>query len=673
MATFQEVMDAAGRAHQAGDSEGAQTLVDHARTLPDFPGAAPAQPKPERTWGDFALDSGKVALKTLGGIIDMSSMLEMTQEDPDETPGLPRSSLASYVPDPGPSSGFGEDLWRAGVRGAVGAAIPFGGEASAAEFLGSAGIQGMAGAGSEVLKKLGANPYVADAMALLAPAGIERSWGKGEEYVRSHMQGETDINEAVKAMQEGGVAHPTLGMVTGGKKQLASEAILRNSMGGQHVMQEADEAAASGIENRLFDIEGNLTTSDLYPKGGPADMKAGGEAVRRGVGVKRGEYEQNQAYLAGETSKGYPQNPEAKLDRSMDYLNRIANPGSEAGKLMKPYMVSEFVDLRDRLSQYTNKMVSPGMADMASGMSKRKGTVPLEEARRLKTEIGKKANSESVRGDPQLRSAYAGMESAIAEDLNNFHKAIDGDTYASWRREMENWESKSKLERSVFDALGVDSEKLSDVDVYLRATTNINRDHDKLETLLNNIPIHDRRNVSAAVLHGLGRVGADTPFSLSKFVTDYDKKLSAGSRKALFEGRHGKDVEQVVEAARKVKTALEYMKNASGTGRISAHINEVAGTITGSLVLLLSGHPGAALGLAGATASHAKINNFFARAVSDPKMMKWLADGTKIPAKDAGAMQRHLVRLARLAATEPDPDAKEGMTGLANALSGGQQ
>lgn len=152
----------------------------------------------------------------------------------------------------------------------------------------------------------------------------------------------------------------------------------------------------------------------------------------------------------------------------------------------------------------------------------------------------------------------------------------------------------------------------------------------------------------------IARMGEATPgkqyeagntFSPSMFLTRWNE-FSPDAKRVLFgNGELRSAMDDLVKVSSRMKEAQSYANFSGSGGAIS--VDKTNTGLAGAALALFSGHPVIAAGLA----SPALIQNFSARLLTSPKMVRWLAAAPK--AVTPAAERLHIRRLSNIATRDP--------------------
>ena len=281
------------------------------------------------------------------------------------------------------------------------------------------------------------------------------------------------------------------------------------------------------------------------------------------------------------------------------------------------------------------------------------GRLPYEAVRKLRTLVGEEIDNATIMSDVPL-SKWKALYGALSEDMRA--AAVEAGPEAVRAFNRANLYTRvriARLERvsRVIDRNGGNER------VFAAVMSGANDGGTTLRNIMQSLPRNEQRDFAASVLRRMGRA---TPgargsseelaeiFSPETFLTNWNR-MSTQAKSALFDrfgsGFRG-DLEKIAAATSRMREAAQAMPNASGTQRADAQFVANAGLV-GSAVLL---EPTAfALIAGGMTASNAA-----ARAFSNPRVVRWMAQTTRAP---TAALPSFMAQLSRIGETDEDAAA----------------
>lgn len=447
--------------------------------------------------------------------------------------------------------------------------------------------------------------------------------------------------QALEDFANAAVEPPTAGTVTGNRSTQIVEKALSNTPGGSSVMQEAADRAVSQLRGSADGLAERIATADgANPAGRVLSPQGAGEVIEEG------------GRAAGQRFAARVQQLGNDLYRSVGGDRRVNGDGVRAA-------YQSFTDAvqNDPGLARTYSPIIRELGDVVQGADQQ-GGISFRALHRLRMKIGEalpNPDASDYRGvsGEELGRVYSGLsddmfraaENAGPDAVRALHLH---DRYISMNQNI-NMPTLNALNRTA----GAES-------AFNWAMASSKDGGSRLFALRRNLRPQEWDEVAASAFDKLGRprpgaAGAadlgELPdeFSVNTFLTNWNK-LAPEARKALFQGtRYGgivPEMENLVRVTARMKDA-EKMANPSGTARnllaaagIGAAVNEA----------VVNGNPeGAALGLtAGVLAPRVA-----AKLLTNPKTIRWMADGARVSLSDPNAVTAHLGRLLAIGKAEP--------------------
>lgn len=522
---------------------------------------------------------------------------------------------------------------QAGESAARGVVRTMGSSTAAQDVVGGA----LSGAGSEVGRAAGGDTG-ALVGAVAAPAIPTLARATGAEVLRRAFRGGEQGRQAVANAVDDAARSGTslsVGQATGIRPIQAAENISSRVAGGGPITSAA-QRSADDIQSRLAGIADDISTT--------RGSEAAGRAVTSAIRGRNGFIDRFQAQSSvlwngvddaiGRETPVAIQNTKATLDDLVrtDTLGKILTTAktAEIKQALDEVDSIDYGSLRDLRSLIGAKISN---ADLISD-------VPKAELRRLYGAI-----TDDIRAVAQQTGDDAARAFTRANNYTRAgHTRIDGF--------IENVMRKADFTK-VYEAVTKGGEGSQTINAFKRSMQ-----PEEWEIVASNVV----RQLGKA---NPGQQGADgVEFSINKFLTDWNKLGPA--KKALFSGsrtldHYGRDLDAIARTAERIKTASAVGANPSGTGQFTANLS------TGVLLAgsASTGNAPVFLGALGAIAG----NNTFARLMTNPRFVSWLAGTTKVKSAQMGA------QLAKLAAIQKTMDGEEAqaVNGLITTLEQGAQ
>lgn len=421
---------------------------------------------------------------------------------------------------------------------------------------------------------------------------------------------------------------PTVGQGANNARSRLTEAVLRNAPGGAGVVrgrleQQADELGA-GVER----IAGKLSTAQ--------GAERGGKAVISGITGPSGfmsRFKAESSRLYDEVQKLLPPDTKVPAQATQQALAELTTPiqgaANTSGLLMNPKVAGIAKAFGDDLA--------------ANG-----GTLPYEAVKRLRSQIGELIGDSALSPDTptrQLRRLYGAMsddlsQAAIATgDKRVIQAASRANTY--YRAGMKRVDD---IERVVDRAGGPEA-------VYKALFSNSREGGTTLRKVMQSLDGQAQRDLAATTLRRLGKANPSAQdelgevFSPETYLTNWSR-MAPEAKRALFD-RFGpsfsKDMDAIAVAAAKIRGANQTLPNPSGSAVVGGQV----GAFGALAYSLFSGN----IPAAGMVASSMAATNGAARAMTNPRFVKWLANTTRVP---PAALPSQLSVLAAMAKDDED-------------------
>lgn len=580
---------------------------DNAATLGDALGLPKAQTSGDRVLGDIGEALTGTAL-TLGGGGALTAGRAVAP------------TLAQAAPAPRAIATLGE---RAGellaAQPALQVASTLGGSTAAGvtrESGGGAGAQAVAGL-------LGG---LAPSAALTGAQSGVRGLMRGGEAGRQQLEQAIDDFAVLGAT-------PSVGQGTGRWSMQGAESLLSGGPTSGGVMRRFAEAQNEQIGSGLADVSNQLARN--------ISGERAGRAIERGVqtfskntnAMRKALYWQADQHIPSDTPIGVSNTQRALADLTTPIAGAEATTGAQISPKMQ--------QMAENLAQ-----------DVAAAQQAGLAGIPYEAVKRIRTQIGEELSDFSLSTDrptAQLKRLYG----SLSQDLEAAAQAQGPSAVAAVRRANNYFKASADrletLERVVDKNGGPEK-------VFQAAMSGTKDGATTLRAVMRSLPEDGQKAVSAAVIKrmGLASPGAQNAagdaFSPNTFLTNWGS-LSPEARRTLF-GRYGagfsEDMDKIARVAERIKEGSEVFRNPSGTANRGAAFAYPA-TIGG---LLITGQVGPAAVAVGGGAGA----NVLARAMTNPRFVKWLARSTELP---IGAIPAQINVLKRMSAENDDDSIGE--------------
>lgn len=455
---------------------------------------------------------------------------------------------------------------------------------------------------------------------LPSAAGLTRSGGQA--ILRSGVNPD-EIANNIRLFNSAGV-EPTVGQATGSRAAQAAETLFSKTPGGAGVMAEKRAQQQLGIGKRLDDMATML--------GGESDIVTAGQAIKRGIreefipaqrNIQSGLYKKLDEYIPGNTEV-YFDNTKKALD---DINQAIVSAPNLSRRLNNPFFEGLESDL------------------IKDGYN---GQLPYKAMQMLRTKIGDQLGSVEINPSvprAQLKKLYA----ALSDDL----RVAVNDAGPDAKAAFEKANAFTKNLHDKMDVLQTVIDRQSPEQIFQAAVSGTRDGYTRIRTVMNSLPQDSKRALAAAFIRRMGKSvpsqqnAAGDLFSTQTFIKNYSV-LKPQARDALF-GRVGSgfrnDLDNIASAAERINAGDKVFENKSGTLQQLALYTTIGGVVGSAL----SGNfKLAGAGLAGITAS-----NLGAKAMSNPRIVRWLARNYETPVSSLPAALNELIKTS-----EKDKDAE---------------
>lgn len=430
---------------------------------------------------------------------------------------------------------------------------------------------------------------------------------------------------------------PTVGQGADNARARFSEAILRNAPGGAGV-----------VRGRLDQQAGEIG----------AGVERAASRLSAAQGAERG----GKAVISGITGpSGFMSRFKAESSRLYDDVQKLLPPDTKVSAQSTQQALAELTTPIQGAANTSSLLMNPKVAGIAKAfgddLAANGGMLPYEAVKRLRSQIGELIGDSALSPDTptrQLRRLYGAMsddlsQAAIATgDKRVIQAASRANAY--YRAGMKRVDD---IERVVDRAGGPEA-------VYKALFNNSREGGTTLRKVMQSLDGQAQRDLAATTLRRLGRANPSAQdelgevFSPETYLTNWSR-MAPEAKRALFD-RFGpgfsRDLDAIAASAAKIRATNQTLPNPSGSAVVAGQTTAFGALAYGAATLnpSLIATAGAGIGLA----------NLGARTLTNPKVVKWLAETTKVP---AAALPSQLAVLASIA--KKDPDAAELYSSIA--------
>lgn len=625
-----DLMQALRNADAAGDTEAAQRIAAMIR-------AQQAQPEPQErsTLDELGRQLGRTARIGIEGAGNLAGLVSdpIGQFLPGYQPtGQMASSLADRLGLPKPEGGIEEGV-DAAAKALVGTGLTMGaaGAAGAAQALDAPLIQGLssmsgAAAGDAARQSGGGTgaQIAASVLAGAAPGGAAAIPNALKTAVRG--SDPSKVADTLRAFEVAG-ATPSVGQASGNRVMQAMESMMAKTPGSAGVMSRKGENLGQSLGQSLTSM-----ADDLAPKSSPT---IAGRAIEKGITGEGGFVDQFKAKaseLYDKLDQYMPGQTPVPLRATQSFLAKATTPtkGAEATSALLA---------NPKLGQIGQALGQ----DLAAAQN---GALPYEAVKSLRSRVGDMIADSGLTSDvprAQLKQLYG----ALSQDIRN-QAATNPQAYAAANR-AENYyragmDRLDKVESVVQRNGGPEK-------IFQAAMSGTKEGATTLRAVMQSLGNDEAKVVTSSVVRRLGRAnpGAQNDvgdaFSTETFLTNWNS-MSPEAKAVLF-NRMGPDfrqnMDQIAKVASNLRQGSQVFRNPSGTGQALAQ----GATVGGAAIAALMGNPMTA-GTIGAGVGAANLG---ARLMTNPAVVKWLAQNSNTPLH---ALPGQIGALSSLGQNDPD-------------------
>jgi len=436
-------------------------------------------------------------------------------------------------------------------------------------------------------------------------------------------------------------ATPSVGQGTGRWSAQGAESLLAGGPTSGGVMRRFAEGQNEQIGEGLGELSNQLAKNISGERAGRAIERGVNTFSKNTNAMRKALYWQADQHIPSDTAIGVPNTQRALAELTTPVAGAEATTGAQ-------------------ISPKIQRMADTLAEDVAAAQQAGQAGIPYEAVKRIRSQIGEELSDFSLSTDrptAQLKQLYA----SLSQDLEAAAQAQGPAAVAAVKRANTYFKASADrletLERVVDKNGGPEK-------VFQAAMAGTKDGATTLRAVMRSLPEDSQKAVSAAVIKrmGLATPGAQNAagdaFSPNTFLTNWGS-ISPEARRTLF-GRYGKEfsdnMDKVARVAERIKEGSEVFRNPSGTANRGAAIAYPA-TLAG---LVITGQAGPAVVAAGGGA----LANGLARAMTNPKFVKWLARATEMP---VGALPAQLNVLKRMSAENDDESIAEVADALAES------
>lgn len=494
--------------------------------------------------------------------------------------------------------------------------------ASAATGAGAAGATREAGGGQGAQATAGL-------LGALAPGG---GLAVGEAGIRAVTRGGEGGRQAMERTIADFArvgATPSIGQATQGRVARGIESLLAGAPTSKNRMGEFAERQAESIGEGLGRVASGMSRNP--------SAEGAGRAIRDGVEAFSGNVAATKQALYWQADRFVPPTSGTPMANTVRVLSGLTtpNPGAAAttGRLVNPKMRQMLDDLQTDL-QANN------------------GQIPYESLRRIRTQIGEQMNDYSMTQDTPAKQLSA-LYGALSRDMEEVARAIGPAAESAAKRANTFTRVAAKrMEaiQSVVDKNG-GTEK-----VYTAAMSGTRDGGTTLRSVLQSLDKDGQKAVAGAVVKRMGLANASQrgmdseAFSAQTFLTNWNN-VSPEAKRALFSRlgpKYSADIDRIARVADNIRAGSKVYANPAGTADRGLAYTYYGGVLPSTAILgATTGNVAPFVGavLGGVSA------NVLARAMTNPKIVSWLARNTEAP---VSTLPQAVMTLRNVSANDPD-------------------
>lgn len=508
-------------------------------------------------------------------------------------------------------------------------------------------VSGAAGPGAAgTVREAGGGPVaqaVAGVVGGFSPAIPAAAKAAVRGLARGGEAGRQRVADNIATFEEAGAGTPTVGQATERRGSRTVESALAKSPGGAGPMVAKAEAEAAGMGAKVEDM-----AAQLAAKSGAAPA---GRQIKSGV---EHFVEDFKARSAGHYDKVDQYIPPDTLVPATNVLAKVAEltkpiPGAKAtSTLIATPKLGAVGDAlaKDSAAKPAQPIIStllgPDGQPIVTGQTlAQPGGIPYQALKELRTAIGAKLTNPSLVDDVST-GQWKQLYGALTRDMGAAARAAGPEAEQAMVRASNHY--RAGMQR-IEDVLKPIVAKGDPEDIFTAALSGTKEGATTLQGVMKSLPIESRKVVAASALR---RLGTATPgkqselgevFSTESFLTNWNK-LHPDAKASLFSSMPDgmrSDLNKIAKVAANVREGSKVFANPSGTAQALSNRD----TVGAAIIALFTGHPVAATAIA-ATIPSANVS---ARLLTNPTVVRWLANSTRVPIEQLPAQLNALSQL----------------------------
>jgi hypothetical protein len=426
----------------------------------------------------------------------------------------------------------------------------------------------------------------------------------------------------------------TVGQASGSKLAQAVEAASGKIWGGGAI-ENAAQAQTQGLSSHVSDIVDKLNQggAELSPTGA-------GSAINTGVAAAKQSMKGAEQAAYSNVDQLVPPATPINVSGTLAKLDTLATPTPGAENTTAALIPKTISDLQTNMQ-----------ADAANG------TMPYSALAATRTRIGNSIDWGFAPSDPTSNAALKQVYGALTDDLNAGAGAVSPEAQAAVTNARSLYaanQAKRDLLNGIVDKAGGPEA------VYTAATSGMKNGATKISGVMNALDPDSQNVVRATVLNKLGLATTGPQkgaFNATTFLNGW-VGMSDAAKNALF-GTSGQanglraSLDSLTGTMQTLSNA-KALVNPSGTAAAAGHSWGLWSLLGESSTAALTGHVGLAAASIGGGVATTAANAILSRALTNPRVVQWMAQSTKLP---VAALPNAINQLARMGQAKNDPDA----------------
>lgn len=435
----------------------------------------------------------------------------------------------------------------------------------------------------------------------------------------------------------------------------SAEQSASNLVGGSGIMAETAEQVQGAVQQRVGEVSRELAGQGAEITPETAGMAVAGIFKGAAPDVRKESWEYGFNRLIGRQFADVERKlPKGFVVTPKNFLRVLSG---NARKLEGLKGVSE-------TALVGNQKLKDAFNVFSSAIEANGGVASLDDIRDLRSGIGEQIKSGIFAADSGIdNKTYRALYAALSDDIESSIK--DPATLKLYRE--TNAKYAAELDSLSRIAAIVNSAKGSGEQIFRSVVSKSGAQSQLISDIYKRLPQRDRRLFTAALMEEFikakpgQQAGLEEVPSIRTFLTEYNK-LRPNARQVIFgDPSFGKTYQKDMNAILRVMDDIEkqrgYLSNLPGSGRVTSIAISGGSTALGGLIGALSGQSitsalvGTAAGLLPTIGAYGT-----AKLMTNPRFVRWLASGSRLPAKEA-AITSWVSQLGKIA--EQDEELRE--------------